>query len=397
MAELERLANHLGDIGAICNDASFALMHAHCGVLRERVLRAADACFGHRLMRDRVVPGGVAVDLDQQGRRALKALLANIRRRFPALVELYDNTASLLDRTVATGILKPALARQYGAGGYVGRGSGRSFDARRLPGYAPYDSLDFEVPVREEGDVNARVWIRILEVEQSLSLVEQILERLPDGPVRDGAAGYGAGEGMALVEGFRGDILVWVRLGPDGTVAALPSARSVVVPVAAAGGGDRGQHRRRLSALQQILQLLLLGARSLETTMRKLLFRNIFRTAADGAAAGSRRGVARRLGASVDRAARRRLGRSLSIREVDAGSCNGCELEIHALNNAYYDLERFGIRFVASPRHADVLLVTGPVTREHARGAGANLHCDPGSEMGRRGRRLRPRWRLFCG
>ena len=68
------------------------------------------------------------------------------------------------------------------------------------------------------------------------------------------------------------------------------------------------------------------------------------------------------LAASVDRAARRRLGRSLSIREVDAGSCNGCELEIHALNNPFYDLERFGLRFVASPRHADVLLVTGPVT-----------------------------------
>ena len=69
------------------------------------------------------------------------------------------------------------------------------------------------------------------------------------------------------------------------------------------------------------------------------------------------------LAAQVDRAARRRLGRSLSIRQVDAGSCNGCELEIHALNNAFYDLERFGLRFVASPRHADVLLVTGPVTR----------------------------------
>jgi Ni,Fe-hydrogenase III small subunit len=69
------------------------------------------------------------------------------------------------------------------------------------------------------------------------------------------------------------------------------------------------------------------------------------------------------LSVSVDRAARRRLGRSLSIRQVDAGSCNGCELEIHALNNAFYDLERFGLRFVASPRHADVLMVTGPVTK----------------------------------
>ena len=69
------------------------------------------------------------------------------------------------------------------------------------------------------------------------------------------------------------------------------------------------------------------------------------------------------LAGNLDAAARRRLGRSLSIREVDAGSCNGCELEIHALNNAFYDLERFGLRFVASPRHADVLMVTGPVTR----------------------------------
>jgi Ni,Fe-hydrogenase III small subunit len=69
------------------------------------------------------------------------------------------------------------------------------------------------------------------------------------------------------------------------------------------------------------------------------------------------------LAGKVDRAARRRLGRSLSIREVDAGSCNGCELEIHALNNAFYDLERFGLRFVASPRHADVLMVTGPVSK----------------------------------
>src|SRR5512135_3492486 len=74
------------------------------------------------------------------------------------------------------------------------------------------------------------------------------------------------------------------------------------------------------------------------------------------------------LAQSVDRAARRKLGRSLAIREVDAGSCNGCELEIHALNNAFYDLERFGLKFVASPRHADVLLVTGPVTKNMREG-----------------------------
>ena len=81
------------------------------------------------------------------------------------------------------------------------------------------------------------------------------------------------------------------------------------------------------------------------------------------AARRRRRGARRACRRALDRAARRRLGRSLSIREVDAGSCNGCELEIHALNNAFYDLERFGLRFVASPRHADVLMVTGPVTK----------------------------------
>jgi Ni,Fe-hydrogenase III small subunit len=83
------------------------------------------------------------------------------------------------------------------------------------------------------------------------------------------------------------------------------------------------------------------------------------------------------LGASVERAARRRLGRSLSIREVDAGSCNGCELEIHALNNAFYDLERFGLHFVASPRHADVLLVTGPVTRNMREALERTYHATP--------------------
>ena len=97
--------------------------------------------------------------------------------------------------------------------------------------------------------------------------------------------------------------------------------------------------------------------------MRNLLFRNIFRSPLTEAAPDPDTASLTELAASVERAARRRLGRSLSIRQVDAGSCNGCELEIHALNNAYYDLERFGIRFVASPRHADVLLVTGPVTK----------------------------------
>ncbi len=96
--------------------------------------------------------------------------------------------------------------------------------------------------------------------------------------------------------------------------------------------------------------------------MRKLLFQNLLRSPLTVAAPAPSEPALAELGAKVDRAARRRLGRSLAIREVDAGSCNGCELEIHALNNAFYDLERFGLHVVASPRHADVLLVTGPVT-----------------------------------
>lgn len=221
MAELERIANHLGDFGAIANDASFSLLHAQCGILRENTLRAADAAFGHRLMRDCVVPGGVTADLDAAGLAAIRMLIGEIRARFPALIELYDNTASLQDRTVSAGHLAPGLARQYSAGGYVGRASGRTFDARRRPGYPPYDRLPFEVPVREDGDVNARVWIRIREIGQSLALLDQLLGGLPGGGLLRIQLPQvaEAREGMALVEGFRGDILVWLRLNPDHTVA----------------------------------------------------------------------------------------------------------------------------------------------------------------------------------
>jgi Ni,Fe-hydrogenase III small subunit len=97
--------------------------------------------------------------------------------------------------------------------------------------------------------------------------------------------------------------------------------------------------------------------------MRRTLLESLIRHPLTEAPPAPDETALKELALSLDRAARRRLGRSLSIREVDAGSCNGCELEIHALNNAFYDLERFGLRFVASPRHADVLMVTGPVTK----------------------------------
>ena len=222
MAELERLANHLGDIGAICNDAAFAIMHAHCGVLRERVLRAAAAAFGHRLMMDLIIPGGVAADIHPGGTVAIADAVSRIGEVFPHLVDVYDETNSLQDRTVGTGIVSSDLVRAFGAGGFVGRASGRDFDARRWGRYAPYDALTFEVPVFAEGDVNARVWVRIREVQQSLAMIDQMLTKLPAGPIRldlPHAAG-GDGEGAVLVEGFRGDIFAWLRLDGEGRVGA---------------------------------------------------------------------------------------------------------------------------------------------------------------------------------
>jgi Ni,Fe-hydrogenase III large subunit len=219
MAELERLANHFGDIGAICNDASFTLMHAQTAILRERTLRAANACFGHRLMMDVILPGGLARDMAPEGVAQLRALLAEVQDKFPRLIELYDNTASLQDRTVTTGIVKAEYAQNFGAGGYVGRASGRGFDARKALAYPPYNDLAFDVPVLDDGDVNARVWIRIREVEQSIRLIAQMLDRLPSGDIRTEVKPSGrACEGIALTEAFRGDVLVWLRLDGDARV-----------------------------------------------------------------------------------------------------------------------------------------------------------------------------------
>jgi Ni,Fe-hydrogenase III large subunit len=194
-------------------------MQAHCAVLRERTLRAAEAGFGHRLMMDMIVPGGLSRDIASKGLAEAAALVAAVRDVFPDLIELYDNTASLQDRTVTTGIVKPELAVQFGAGGYVGRASGRAFDARRAFGYAPYDKLSFEVPVLDAGDVNARVWLRIREVEQSLSIIDQLLAAIPAGAIKAPLGKARSCEGLGIAEAFRGDVLVWIRLDGNGRVA----------------------------------------------------------------------------------------------------------------------------------------------------------------------------------
>ena len=136
------------------------------------------------------------------------------------LVALLNAVDDRKRRDLSRSRLRAGLAQRFGAGGYVGRASGRRFDARRDLAYPPYDRLRFETPVLTEGDVNARVWIRIREVEQSLALIDQILDALPGGRTRTALPSAGAArEGLALVEGFRGDILAWARLGADGAVA----------------------------------------------------------------------------------------------------------------------------------------------------------------------------------
>jgi Ni,Fe-hydrogenase III large subunit len=220
MAELERIANHLGDIGAICNDAAFTLNHAHCGILREQVLAACGHAFGHRLMMDCIAPGGVAVDLSPQHARSIVETFDAITPWFADVVRVYDGTPSLQDRTCGTGIVHQDLARRWAAGGFVGRASGRAFDARRELAYPPYEQAQINVPVLQAGDVDARVWIRVREIDASVALLRQWLSALPDGEIRTALPSPAAScEGIAVAETFRGDVLVWVRFSADGRIA----------------------------------------------------------------------------------------------------------------------------------------------------------------------------------
>jgi Ni,Fe-hydrogenase III large subunit len=220
MAELERIANHFGDIGAICNDAAFALLHTYCGIFREQVLAVCDKVFGHRLMMDAIVPGGVRHDIGAEQARLIPALLDDLAPRFDEVVRFYDATPSLLDRTRTTGVLSPELAASWAPGGYIGRASGRNFDTRRDIAYAPYDDAVFDVPMMQAGDVDARIWIRVREIEASMQLLRTWLRGLPAGPiVVDFPEPREACEGVAMTEAFRGDVLVWLRLTANGRVA----------------------------------------------------------------------------------------------------------------------------------------------------------------------------------
>ena len=218
MAEWERIANHLGDIGAICNDAAFPYILAQCAMLREKVLQACAKAFGHRLMMDAVVPGGVAIDLAPEQAAAFAGLAADLVPPFEAMCRVYDSKGSLLDRTVTTGITPRSEIERFWPPGHVGRAAGAGRDARLAPGYPPYNELSFAAPRFTAGDVDARVRVRMEEVRHSVRLIQRMLVAMPDGPTRTTVPAI-AGEGMALTEAFRGEILGWVRLAGDGTIA----------------------------------------------------------------------------------------------------------------------------------------------------------------------------------
>ena len=220
MAERERVANHLGDIGAVCNDVAFSFSFYQFGRLREEWQRLSRDAFGHRFMMDCVVPGGVAGDLGSFVIESMHAQNSVVRQELDKLVTIQNELPSLEDRLVTTGYLSPELAATLGCQGYVGRASGVNFDLRRDAPYAPYDRLVVHVPCYQYGDVAARVRVRVEEIRESLKMIESLLGELPDGKIINDWRAPAAGcEGLGLVEGWRGEILAYVRFAKGGAIA----------------------------------------------------------------------------------------------------------------------------------------------------------------------------------
>jgi Ni,Fe-hydrogenase III large subunit/Ni,Fe-hydrogenase III component G len=221
--ERERIANHLGDIGAICNDAAFAFMLYQLSRLKEMLLRTNLRLFGHRFIMDRIIPGGVTVNIEPAGKREILAEMDLLAKDFEKLVTIYDENPSLEDRVRDTGILKPAKARELCVVGIVARASGLNLDCRIFNPFPPYDRHDWmelDVPVLISGDVHARAWVRIQEVRESIRIIRKILEDMPDGVICV-PAGQPAPDnsGFAAVEGWRGEIIYWLQSGPAGEIS----------------------------------------------------------------------------------------------------------------------------------------------------------------------------------
>ena len=211
MAELERLANHTSDIGAIAGDAGFAFLDSRFALARENICAAAAAAFGHRLMMDIVIPGGVAGDIEPGGAEAILDALAALEAELPSLTRVFEDYTSLQDRVIGTGIISPALAAAYHPGGYVGRASGQAQDARIVPGYPPYLDHPIHMPVQQEGDVAARLRIRLDEIPESIRVIRDWLHIIPPGPLAY-ALPQTSGMGLGVAESFRGPVWHWLHI-----------------------------------------------------------------------------------------------------------------------------------------------------------------------------------------
>ena len=213
MLERERVANHLGDLGALGNDAGLAFGLAQFSRLREQWLRLSMDVWGHRFMMDGVVPGGVALRPDAAALGRIRAQCDAVGREVAELRAIYDEHAGLQDRFVGAGRVTPQLAAQLGLAGLAGRASGQAADLRCDQPWSPYDALDVATSARREGDVAARVAVRFDEIFESLRLIRALCDGLPSGPERAPVqlpAHDAAGAGW--VEGWRGEVFVALEL-----------------------------------------------------------------------------------------------------------------------------------------------------------------------------------------
>jgi Ni,Fe-hydrogenase III large subunit/Ni,Fe-hydrogenase III component G len=217
--ELERLANHLGDLGALGNDAGFAVGLAQFSRLKEQLLRATEHALGQRYLMDLIVPGGTRLDLSPSGAAGLIACIESIATEVGTLREIYDEHSGLRDRFVGAGMVTPALAAKLGLTGLAGRASGQAFDLRCDLPCDPYGDLAPKKVVRAEGDVAARVAVRFDEASESMRLVSQIVEHLPDGGHRRPVSTAEEGSwGIGLIEGWRGPVLLALEAGAAGKI-----------------------------------------------------------------------------------------------------------------------------------------------------------------------------------
>jgi Ni,Fe-hydrogenase III large subunit/Ni,Fe-hydrogenase III component G len=218
--ELERLYNHIADVGAMCTDVAFVTANMHSMRLKESVLRVNERLTGNRLLRGMACLGGVRFDFNAEQRGEIRALLDTLERDFKALIALIRSNSGTRDRFETTGILKPEVARDLGVVGVVGRASGFDHDLRRdFPGDF-YDKVAFTVPVHTEGDVQRRLDVRCEELAQSFSIIRQVLDQLPTGSIRT-AIGEVPPDRVALgyVEGWRGEIFHWIHTAPGNRLA----------------------------------------------------------------------------------------------------------------------------------------------------------------------------------